>query len=301
MSKKILLIGANGYVGSAIHQHLLNIGLDVVGVDNFLRPTDTVNANIFETSYQNLDIHFLNEFTDCLWFAGHSSVSQSISDQYSALRNNFTDLIDFRSRFSGRLIYASSASVYHGSTTEQREEDNTSTPQNIYDFSKISFDNYLLASKNSDSIGLRMGTVNGVFTENRKHLNENCCYQRTRWELIVNAMVKNALIDGKIYLSNQSSYRSILSILDLLEVVEKIIISDFRRSIVNVCSFNISIGEIANYIAKKFSVELIHQNSSKPTYSFKMSNSLASTALSKSKWDALSDVVQNISFSLNKS
>ena len=118
MSKKILLIGANGYVGSAIHQHLLNINIDVVGVDNFLRPKDSLNAKLVETSYQNLDIQFLNEFTDCLWFAGHSSVSQSISDQYSALRNNFTDLINLRSRFSGRLIYASSASVYHGSSTE---------------------------------------------------------------------------------------------------------------------------------------------------------------------------------------
>ena len=88
MTKKILLIGGNGYVGSAVHQYLLNLNFDVVGVDNYLRPKDKNNIDLIETSYQNLDIHFLNQFSECLWFAGHSSVNQSISDHYFSLRNN---------------------------------------------------------------------------------------------------------------------------------------------------------------------------------------------------------------------
>ena len=31
---------------------------------------------------------FLNQFTDCIWLAGHSSVGSSIKDEHGALRNN---------------------------------------------------------------------------------------------------------------------------------------------------------------------------------------------------------------------
>ena len=34
---RILVLGADGYIGFPLSMHLANIGYDVVGVDNFLR------------------------------------------------------------------------------------------------------------------------------------------------------------------------------------------------------------------------------------------------------------------------
>ena len=132
-NQKILVIGGNGYIGSRFVEHLLSQGREVTAVDNFLRPDSDQTAPypIINSAYQDLSADFLASFTDCFWLAGHASVPQAVSDPEGALRNNFFDLIELRARFSGRLIYASSGSLYSRAKPEEcTEESFLANPSN---------------------------------------------------------------------------------------------------------------------------------------------------------------------------
>jgi nucleoside-diphosphate-sugar epimerase len=257
---KILLIGANGYVGSAVYKHFKSKNIDIVGVDNFLRnDVEYKNKELVNSDYSNLDNNYLDEFTDCLWLSGYSSVSQAEQNPKNAFKNNLINLVTFRQNFKGRFIYASSGSVYSREIPEYSvETSQTAQPLNMYDYTKIAFDNYLVAS-GEKGIGLRFGTVNGPGINMKK-------------ELMINSMVRSGLKNRVIEVSNSEYFRPILSLEDLINGLFKIVMSEIDNGIYNMCSLNSTIGEIAEQIAKKLSAKIEDKGSSK-TYNFMMDNS----------------------------
>jgi UDP-glucose 4-epimerase len=144
----VLVVGANGYIGSKLINKFKKTTINWVGVDSLLRSDNNTNYETYSVNtYQNIKSSYLDEFTDCIWLAGHSSVSMSINDEYGALRNNLFDLINFTNIFRGRLIYASSGSVYSRVNAEFSKEDSPLfAATNMYDYTKICFDNYIKAS-----------------------------------------------------------------------------------------------------------------------------------------------------------
>ena len=259
--KNILIVGANGYIGSLLHKTLKLHQYKIFGVDSFLRNynSQTIDDDIEKISYQNLSPKFLDQFTDCIWLAGHSSVQMSSQDEQGALRNNLYDLINFSNLFRGRLIYASSGSVYSRDKAEKADENfATLIPNNIYDYTKISFDNYIGASK-AKAIALRFGTVNGYSP-------------RMRNELMINSMVNSSIKNGYLEISNKNKFRSILFIEDLIAAVLKIIETDVNDGIFNLCSFNASIEEIGETVAQKMNAKIKNKHDS-PTYNFMMDTS----------------------------
>ena len=258
--RKVLVIGGNGYIGSRLMQHLLSQGRDATAVDNFLRPDAVRDASyaIVTSAYQDLDLKFMAQFDDCVWLAGHASVPQAMNDPKGALRNNFFDLIELRARFRGRLIYASSGSVYSRAKPEEcSEESHLANPSNIYDYTKTAFDLYV-ASQKIDAVCLRFGTVNGPST-------------RLRPELMLNSMVKAGLDLGTVTVRNSRVWRPILSIDDLIRALVAVIDSDCQSGIFNLCSVNLTIGEYANAVAYLTSAN-IDVLGDTPTYNFIMSS-----------------------------
>ena len=233
-NKKILLIGANGYIGSKLFECLKKHKLHVIGIDNLFRNSENsiISDDIKFISYQNLRSQDLDDFTDCVWVAGHSSVQISMQDEHGALRNNLFDLINFYNLFRGRFIYASSASVYSRDNPQKsNEESPLMIPKNVYDYTKIAFDNYIGAT-NSKAIGLRFGTVNGYS-------------KRIRHELIINSMYKSSVENGYLNVNNINKSRGILFIDDLINGILKIIKSDVDTGIYNMSSINLTIEQIA--------------------------------------------------------
>jgi UDP-glucose 4-epimerase len=258
---KILLIGANGYIGCRVLKELRRTGADVTGIDNYLRADrqQELDPDIVQVSYQNLKPNFLDTFTDCVWLAGHSSVGMSVADEHGALRNNLYDLIDFSNSFRGRLIYASSGSVYSRPIAEASIESSTlMAPSNIYDYTKVAFDNYLSAT-NKQAVGLRFGTVNGWA-------------ERLRKELMLNSMVLSCKENGYLWASNTKAFRPILFIEDLVRAIVAILNSQVAQGIYNLASFNMSIGQIAAEIADELGAEIKYKPDS-PTYNFMMDTS----------------------------
>ena len=255
--KKILIIGSQGYVGSNLVKYLDSENYDLTLVDNQLRKSNVGNSFI-KTSYQDLDETFLNHFEECVWLAGHSSVGMANEDPEYALHNNFIDLINFYKKFNGRFIYASTGSVYsRDDNSLSDEESNLSTPKNMYDYSKVSFDNYLVAS-NLPAITLRFGTVNGFGTNIKS-------------ELMINSMVKAFKEKNVLNVNNGNFYRPILWLYDLIPAIKTILDSNVNDGVFNLCSFNSKIEDIAIGTAEILGSK-INKLDDTPTYNFQMKN-----------------------------
>lgn len=282
--KKILLIGANGYIGSRFHDKY-NTKYDIYGVDSILRSSHK-HANKFDISdYRDLDSRFLSQFTDCLWLAGHSSVPQSLSDPAGCFQNNLVELVSFQKRFTGRLIYASSGSVYNSTDGSICDENAIlGSPLNMYDFTKVSFDKYLNlmpAEESNPWIGLRFGTVVGAS-------------KKIRTELLLNKMVLDSINNKKINLANPYVLRPILFLDDLVRALDTLV-SDTTVSneIFNLCSITASMSEYAKHVSSYFDVPINNLPSS-ATYNFGMSSKKFISKYNFEFTSNVSDIISNI-------
>ena len=257
ISQKILLVGANGYIGCRFLERAGD-RYDIYAIDNLLKENDLI-PEIDVHDYRDMKVEDINKFDICLWLAGHSSVPQSVADPRGCYDNNYTGLVEFINKFNGKIIYASSASVY---TSIDGAICNESTivgmPINIYDYTKISIDNYM-SIMNKNYVSLRFGTING----GSKHIRE---------ELLLNKMVKDALTEEKIYLANPKANRGVLFIEDLIDALE-LLLNDppDKPQIYNLSSINANMETLANIVKKKTKAVIQELNHSSK-YNFQMSS-----------------------------
>ena len=256
MKQKILLVGANGYIGSQLYKKLKH-KFDIYPIDNFFRKTKKQKF-VKKKDYRDLKTNFLKKFSSCVWLSGHSSVQQSVPDPFGAIDNNLNGLINFKKIFKGRLIYASSGSVYSQITGMCDEDTPIGDPTNIYDFTKVTIDKYFQLTK-ANCVSLRFGTVIGASNN-------------IRTELLLNNMTLDALTKKKVFLANPNVFRPILFIDDLVNAVEKIISKRNSKQIIyNLCSTNLRMIDYARVVSKKFNCKIVKLKNTK-TYNFKMSN-----------------------------
>jgi UDP-glucose 4-epimerase len=258
VSQNILLIGGCGYIGSYLYQCLKREGFDITVVDS-LKRGNPLNLNIIKDDYADLDENFLRQFDSVLWFGGHSSVSESMTDPDGAVANNCLNLFSFAKRLAShtKLIYASSGSLYSTNllpVLPASENSLASIPaQNAYDISKFAFD-YLAKNFLANFYGLRMGTVSGYSPNLRP-------------ELVFNAMNIAAVTTGFVHLKNSESHRTILFLSDLWILVRKLLITKQKSGIYNGGSLSFKMGELAHRIASVWNAQVIFEGDS-DSYSF---------------------------------
>lgn len=254
--KKILLLGGSGYIGSKFYS-IFNTKYDITSIDLQLFHDDSYSKII---NYNNLSI---DEYDIILCFAGHSSVQMC---EFSPLRS-WINNVEYFKNLCGKLsnqqtlIYMSSASVYGNNQNICTEEHDLNTnPIQEYDLHKIIID--IIANKyilqNKKIIGLRLGTVNGPSPN-------------TRRELMLNSMTINAIENGLIKIKNLDMKRSILGINDLMKALDHIIYNKVDPGQYNLCSFTMSVAELANEVYNSYPVKIIEEPSDNIFYSFEMS------------------------------
>lgn len=235
MSKSVLIIGGNGYIGSRLIYDLhLEYHMHSIDTCWFDSPAATTELK----DYKTLSKQDLAKYDAVILLAGHSSVKMCDGPILSSWNNNVNNFIDLVNKLdkSQLLVYASSGSVY-GSGNEVSTEDTPLKfkPINNYDLTKYSLDIHALQfiKVGYNIVGLRFGTVNG-WSPN------------TREELMINSMTKKSLYDRSIIINNKQIKRPILGISDLSSAV-KTIIDKPVPGIYNLASFidtveNISLG-----------------------------------------------------------
>tara|TARA_Y100001970_G_C14064120_1_gene765767 strand:- start:101 stop:1081 length:981 start_codon:yes stop_codon:yes gene_type:complete len=185
-NKRLLITGAAGFIGSYASKYYLNLGYEVIGVDNLnsyydvglkkLRLEELNNLNNF--LFKKLDLINLEQLEEIfstfkpeivIHLAAQAGVRHSLIDPQSYLNSNvisFYNLLECLKRSPvEKFIFASSSSVYgNSSKVPYSESDKTSSPVSLYAATKKTNEvlAYSFAFNNSTpTIGLRFFTVYG--------------------------------------------------------------------------------------------------------------------------------------------
>jgi nucleoside-diphosphate-sugar epimerase len=248
-NKNVLIIGGNGYIGSYLYNHLS-------------KKFNVVSFGSKSKDYYLLQTKLLNNYDYIILLAGHSSVKMCDGDLKSPWLNNVCNFKDLVKKTSAKIIYASSASVYGVSSNSLATEDDINLNfVNNYDLTKAVIDLYSLSEiqKGREIVGLRFGTVNGSSPILRK-------------DLMINAMVGNALSEGIINVSNKHIKRPLLFIRDLALGMEKIIESKFVPGIYNLCSLNSNVDQISKIVSDLTGVSIIDNGETVGAYNFEITS-----------------------------
>lgn len=248
---KILIIGGTGYVGTSLYLHLKSLGysVDTLDIEWY---GNLVNPKNIKKDFSDLSKDEVQSYDFVILLAGHSSVKMCENVPMSAFRNNVNNFVSLLEKISDNqtLIYASSSSVYGNYKNRlAKETDKDITPINSYDFSKYEIDFYAQYSEKK-TIGLRFGSVSGASPNFRN-------------DIMINSMVYNGLLNGKIYCFNPEVHRPILGLADLIRCVQAILSSKdpARSKIYNLTSFNSTSLEIAESVSNLLKCDLEVVNS----------------------------------------
>jgi nucleoside-diphosphate-sugar epimerase len=258
---RILLVGANGYIGSRLAVELSSDGHTIIGCDPSGASSVSPVETLYATPYQNLPESGLQGVGAILWFAGHSSVRLAEANRWASVENNVTELAAFFHRAATHgipIIYASSASIL-SSATESYSLVADERRSNAYDSGKLAFD-LLTPHLGCDCLGLRMATVSGWSP-------------RMRWDLIFNAMNRSSVEERIVRVTNASSFRSLLFMEDLVIYIRSTLAAissgTFRSGATHVAlgSWSGTIGGLGAEISRAWGVPVVVGEDT-GTYSF---------------------------------
>lgn len=237
--RKIIVGGGAGYIGSALVPELVKDGYDVTVVDllwfgNYLpKGVKLIRKDLLKMTHNELQQY------DCLIFlAGISNdpmahFNPRLNFQYNAALPAY---LAFEAKKAGikRYIYGSSCSLY-GNTTRLCTESMTPGTVEPYGISKLQGEIGVMQNQSKDfsTMILRQGTV--------------CGYSpRMRFDLVINAMIKSSLTEGKIIVNNALIWRPICSIQDVVQAYKLSISAPAKiNGIFNIASGNYQVGTIA--------------------------------------------------------
>ena len=225
MSRKYLVTGAAGFIGSFIAKNLIKKGSEVWTIDNL---TTGYEENIpqgvkfikggceEESSIQQLNS---TRFDAILHIAGQSSGEISFSDPVYDLRTNTEStlrLIDYGLKHGcHRFIYASSMSVYGEVPDEPINEEFQPKPLSFYGVGKLASEHYMriYQSKGLKPTALRLFNVYGP--------NQNLANLRQGMVSIYLAQLLNN--DKIIVKGTKDRFRDLIYIQDVVDFLDRII------------------------------------------------------------------------------
>lgn len=165
----ILITGGTGYIGSHTVVELLNLGTEVVIVDNYYNSKPEVLNRIKEITQQDVtfyevdllekeklaEIFAKHRFESVIHFAGYKAVGESVSKPLEYYHNNVTGtltLLEVMAEAGVKdIVFSSSATVYGlENPSPLKEEMPTFTATNPYGYTKVMIEQILRDLANAD-------------------------------------------------------------------------------------------------------------------------------------------------------
>ena len=257
---RILVTGANGYIGLHVSKKLIDLGYEVVLTD--IQSDSLIkHKNYFQEDFLNPKKikHVLKQVKYVFFFTGVTGpADESIKNPGKFIEGNEINLTNLLKEISvlkekPRVIFPSTRLVYKGLENKSISEDSELQAKTVYAVNKIACENYLDLYHRCFGIDytiLRISLPYGsqVFQENLSH--------GVMSKLINSAKNKNNLeIYGK---GNQKG--SFIHISDLTNVIIKVSFLDStRNNIYNAPSGNIlSMKDVIVAIAIKYGVDAVN-------------------------------------------
>lgn len=192
----ILLTGQRGFIGSALHSRLLDLGHSVYGIDI----EAGWDRDKLYSSQNLLDCEFPNNVDLVIHLAGKSGVRESLKDPAGYWNNNVEASRRLFERYKNtRILYASSSSAYEPDL-------------NPYAASKYIIEE--LAARHTNALGMRFHTV---YSEKSSRTN------MFFWKLLNNKLE---------YTTNH--YRDFIYLEDVIDAIELLIKKDHVNGIIDI-------------------------------------------------------------------
>jgi nucleoside-diphosphate-sugar epimerase len=254
---KVLVTGADGYIGATLAPYLMTRGYDVAGLDTgFYRSGWLYNEGLPQPRMMTRDIRSV-ERGDLEGFDTVVHLAELSNDPLSAQNRENTFDINHRGslRLAGvakaagvkRFLYASSCSVYGAGAGEIKSETSAPNPQTAYAECKVLCERGLTAMADSDFtvMCLRNATAFGASP-------------RMRFDVVLNNLAGLAWTTGEIAMdSDGTPWRPLVHVLDICRAFELALEGPAERvqgQIVNVGADdqNYQISEIAEFVRTVF-------------------------------------------------
>ncbi|MEV5485885.1 MULTISPECIES: UDP-glucose 4-epimerase GalE [Streptomyces] len=173
MSKKYLVTGGAGYVGSVVAAHLLQAGHEVTVLDDLStghRDGIPAGARFLEGRIQDAAQWLDPSYDGVLHFAAFSQVGESVADPEKYWRNNVGGTMDLLAamRDAGvrTLVFSSTAATYGEPTSTPITESAETAPTSPYGASKLAVDHMIsgeAAAHGLAAVSLRYFNVAGAY------------------------------------------------------------------------------------------------------------------------------------------
>jgi nucleoside-diphosphate-sugar epimerase len=256
--RRVLIVGGGGYVGTELQECLLRRGFQVRVLDTFWYPDGMQSelTEVFNTGieYVRADVrdrtamvNAMTGITDCIHLACISNDPSYELDPKLSESINFLAFKTFIGAVNQsevkRVIYASSSSVYGVKTEPNVTEELQCEPRTDYSKFKVACESELFLDLNKEITAsiLRPSTVCGFSN-------------RQRFDLVVNALTINALVNRIINVDGGEQYRPNLHIKDMLRAYVLMLEADenqINREIFNVAGENLKVIDIARKVQQK--------------------------------------------------
>ena len=273
--RRVLVIGGAGYIGSVLVRKLLRLGYKVRVLDLLLYGKESVAHFNEEKTFEFIRGDCRDEGVVRQSLEGVEAVIQlgeivgdpacriseelTIETNYVATNMVVEQCIHFNIR---RFIFTSSCSAY-GTNDKEVTEGSELNPVSLYARCKIESEKAIL-SHNYDHFCptiLRLATVHGIS-------------YRQRFDLVVNLLTIQALVEGRIRIFGGEQWRPFVSVKDICEAIVTVLHSP--RSVVKGQIFNLGdsrenyqlfqIGNIVKEVVGDVHVEIIDDNTDKRNY-----------------------------------
>ncbi len=217
---KVLVIGGAGYIGSALVEKLLDLGLQVSVLDAMHFGEETLSrvAGHPKLTLIREDFRHIEALTRAV--SGVGSVIHLgglVGDPACAVDTDLTVDVNVtatkvigeiaKARGVRRFIFASSCSVY-GACDEIVDEESHFNPQSLYARSKVASEAVLgaLSSRDFAVTCLRFATIYGISG-------------RTRFDLVVNLLCAKAVRDRMITVYGADQWRPFVHVVDVARAI----------------------------------------------------------------------------------
>jgi nucleoside-diphosphate-sugar epimerase len=217
---QILVIGGAGYIGSALVERLLKLGLRVsvldamhFGEDTLARVARHPNLTLIREDFRHIEA--LTRTVSGVGSVIH--LGGLVGDPACAVDTDLTVDVNVtatkvigeiaKARGVRRFIFASSCSVY-GASDEIVDEESRFNPQSLYARSKVAAEAVLEALNDHDFAVtcLRFATIYGISG-------------RTRFDLVVNLLCAKAVRDGLITVYGPDQWRPFVHVDDVARAI----------------------------------------------------------------------------------
>jgi UDP-glucose 4-epimerase len=173
-TKRVLVTGGAGYVGSVVAAHLLEAGHRVTVLDDLstgFRAGVPEGAEFVEGRIQTEAARILDSSYDAvLHFAASSQVGESVVNPEKYWRNNVAGTLELLTAMRGagvrKLVFSSTAATYGEPKSVPITEDDPALPTNPYGASKLAVDHMITSEAVAHglaAVSLRYFNVAGAY------------------------------------------------------------------------------------------------------------------------------------------